>query len=632
MCNRRFLFLALCCALPLAAQAAPDATAGAAPASRPNILWLTSEDNGPHLGCYGDAFARTPHLDKLAAGGMRFERCWSVAPVCAPARTAIISGMYPSSTGSEHMRSSVPMPQGLKMFPQYLRDAGYYCTNNAKEDYNLEKPGKVWDESSKNAHWRNRRPGQPFFAVFNHEQTHESQCRKRPHTFVHQAADVKVPAYHPDCQEVRESWAQYYDQMTEMDAAVGRRLQELEADGLSQDTIVFYFGDHGPGLARGKRYPGDSGLRVPLIVHFPDKWKHLAPEHYAAGGCSKRLVSFVDLAPTLLSLAGIAPPAHLHGAAFAGPHAAPAREFLFGLRGRMDERYDLTRSATDGRYVYLRNFMPHKPWGQHVSYMFETPMTVAWQRLSQKGGLPEHLNYFWQTKAPEELYDLQSDPFETKNLAASTAPEHRAALERMRNASRQHQLRIRDVDMLPEAEMLARSKNSSPHDFARDSTAYPLEKILTQAELASGLSADATSALVSGLKDAEAGVRYWSAMGLLMRGEQCVRDHEEKLLPLLADASDSVRVASAEALAKFGQAAVVAKALDVLVPAADINKNPYYAAVAALNALDGLDLTAQNRRDAIKALPRTLNKGSGEANGRTGDYGQRLLKHILGGE
>src|SRR5262245_54088210 len=313
--------------------------------ARPNILWITSEDNGPQLGCYGDRFATTPNLDRLAARGMVYLKCWSNAPVCAPARTTIITGLYPTSTGSEHMRSMVRLPAGTKLYPQLLRDAGYYCTNNAKEDYNLEQTGQVWDESSNKAHWKNRAAGQPFFAVFNILVTHESQIRSRPHQPVHDPSQVRVPRYHPDTPEVRQDWAQYYDKLTEMDAIAGARVREIEDAGLADDTIIFYYGDHGPGMPRCKRWPYDSGLHVPLIVHVPAKFRSLAPREYMPGGNSDRLVSFVDLAPTLLSLVGVEPLDYLQGGAFMGRFEAPAREFVHGFRGRMDERYDLVRTV-----------------------------------------------------------------------------------------------------------------------------------------------------------------------------------------------------------------------------------------------------------------------------------------------
>src|SRR3954454_2861484 len=282
-----FAFVILVATLPVTA------------ADKPNILWVTSEDHSPNMGCYGDKLARTPNVDALAAKGMIFLHAWSCFPVCAPARSTIISGMYPTSTGAQHMRSMVPMPAGTKMFPQFLREAGYYCTNNSKEDYNLEKPGQVWDVSSNKAHWKNRKPGQPFFAVFNLLITHESQIRTRPHKLVHDPAKAPPPAYHPDTPEVRRDWAQYYDNITEMDKQMAARLKEVEEAGLTGETIVFFYGDHGSGMPRSKRWPYNSGLLVPLLVHFPEKYRSLAAKDYAPGGTSTRLVSFVDLAPTL---------------------------------------------------------------------------------------------------------------------------------------------------------------------------------------------------------------------------------------------------------------------------------------------------------------------------------------------
>ena len=269
-------------------------------ADRPNILWISSEDNGQHLGCYGDEYADTPNLDAFAKTGMRYKTAWSNAPVCAPARTTIISGMYPPSTGSQHMRSTTQLPteiagEAVKMFPAFLREAGYYCTNASKEDYNLDKTGQVWDQSNGKAHWKNRDEGQPFFAVFNETVSHESKIRSKPHELVHDPAGVRVPAYHPDIPEVRRDWAQYYDKLTEMDRRLGKHLKDLEKAGLADETIVFYWGDHGSGMPRSKRTPLDSGLRVPMIVRFPDKFKHLAPPEYQVDGESDRLVSFVDL-------------------------------------------------------------------------------------------------------------------------------------------------------------------------------------------------------------------------------------------------------------------------------------------------------------------------------------------------
>jgi arylsulfatase A-like enzyme len=574
----------------------------AADAPRPNILWLTCEDTGPHLGCYGDAYARTPNLDRLAARGMIYSTAWSNAPVCAPARTTIISGVYPTSTGAEHMRSLVPMPTSMRMYPQFLRDAGYYCTNNNKEDYNLEKPGRVWDDSSRKAHWNHRKPGQPFFAVFNYTVTHESQIRKRPHELKHDPAKVRVPAYQPDAPEVRHDWAQYYDLVTEMDGMVGRALDELAVAGLADDTIIFFYGDHGPGMPRSKRSACDSGLHVPLIVYVPPKLRQLAGKDYATGGKSDRLVSFVDLAPTLLSLIDVRPPEWMQGHAFLGPLASPEQRYVYGFRGRMDERYDLVRSVRDKRYVYVRNFMPHRPAGQHVAYMFETPTTRVWKRLYDEGKLAPPKTFFWQPKPPEELYDLQHDPDEVNNLAASAS--HQDVLKRMRAALREHLLATRDVGFLPEGEIHARSAGSTPYELGHNADAYPLERILGMADLASSLDPTVLPGLQTALvKGPDSAERYWAAMGILMRGKPAVAAGERELTWALRDNSPYVRIVAAEALGRFGDQSGREAALASLRELANPQKHDVYVSMFALNALGELRPLPADVIRAIKTLP-----------------------------
>jgi uncharacterized sulfatase len=569
---------------------------------RPNILWITSEDNGPHLGAYGDRFADAPNIDRIAAEGMIYRNAWSTAPVCAPARTAIISGMYPPSTGSEHMRSMTRLPDGMKMYPEYLREAGYYCTNNSKEDYNLEKPAEVWNESSRKAHWRNRKPGQPFFAIFNFTTSHESQIRKRPHTPVHDPARVRVPAYHPDTAEVRRDWAQYYDKITEMDAQVGRVLQELEDDGLADQTVIFYYGDHGSGMPRSKRWPYNSGLNVPMIVHFPQKLRDLAPADYAPGGETDRLVGFVDLAPTVLSLAGVKPPEHMQGHAFLGKHEAPEQPYLFGFRGRMDERYDMVRTVRDKRYVYIRNYMPHKIYGQYIAYMFQTPTTRVWKELYDQGKLEPPKTFFWETKPAEELYDLASDPDEVNNLADS--PEHREILKRLRQAQQALAANIRDVGFLPEGEIHSRSEGTTPYEMGHDERRYPIAKILACAEWASSLEKKDMSRLAGAFDDDDSAVRYWAAMGALMRGERAVASVRDELHDALADASPHVRAVAAEALGRYGSEDDAAKALGVLLELAPLDQNGVFVSMLALNALDAMDGRAQSAKEAIQKLPK----------------------------
>ena len=594
-----------------------------AASTAPNILWIVAEDINPQLGCYGDKYADTPSLDRFAAGALRYRNCWSAAPVCAPARTTLITGVYPPATGSEHMRSLVAMPAFMRMYPQLLRERGYYCSNNAKEDYNLEKPGKVWDESSKKAHWRNRKPGQPFFAVFNIEVCHESQIRIRPHTLKHDPAKAPLPAYHPNAPEVRHDWAQYYDKITEMDARFAARLKELEDAGLAEDTVVFFYGDNGGGMPRSKRWCYNSGLNVPLIVRVPEKFRNLAPKGYAAGGASERLVSFVDFAPTLLSIAGAKAPDWMQGHAFMGQLATPEPPYLHGFRGRMDERYDMQRSVRNHRFVYIRNYLPHLIYGQHVAYQFETPTTPVWKRLYDEGKLRPPQTFFWESKPPEELYDLQTDPDEVKNLAAS--PEHQAILLELRQALREHALSVRDVAFLPEAELHRRSAGTTPYDLGHDPKKYPLEKILAMAELASGLKPDALPQLQQAVKDADSGVRYWAAMGILMRGSNAVAASRDTLRAGLQDESPSVRIAAASALGQHGNAEDLKLVLPLLKGLAPPDKNGLYVSLEALNAIDALGGKAESLRDMLKTLPRR----DSEAPPRAAQCVPKLLNKML---
>jgi arylsulfatase A-like enzyme len=575
--------------------------AAAAELPRPNILWITSEDHGPEMGCYGDKFATTPNVDKVAARGMIYTRVWSAAPVCAPARTTLISGMYAQSTGGEHMRSLVAFPSGKRMFPQLMRDAGYYCSNNAKEDYNLAKPGKVWDESSKKAHWRNRAANQPFFAVFNSEKSHESKIRARAHTLVHDPAKVRVPAYHPDTPEVRRDWAQYYDIVSEADADAGKVLAQLETDGLAENTIVFYFGDHGSGMPRSKRWPYDSGLRVPLAVFIPEKFKGLRSPDYKVGGASDRLVSFVDFAPTVLSLASVKPPEWMQGRAFLGKFIAAPNEFLHGFRGRMDERNDLVRSVTDGRFIYIRNYMPHLIYGQHLDYMWQTPTTRVWEKLHNEGKLTPAQDAFWKPKPPEELYDLEKDPDEMQNLANVAA--HQEIKTRLATAQHEHALKIRDIGFIPEGERLLRAKNRSLYDLGHDNANYPLARVLETAELASLLEPNALPALKKATQDADSAVRYWAVLGILMRGSNAVASARDDLQQATKDSCVEVQIAAAQALAHFGDNAEVERSLARLVDLADWSKHHVFTAMAAVNSLDALGEKAAPVAAQIKRLP-----------------------------
>ncbi|MEM9017607.1 MAG: sulfatase-like hydrolase/transferase, partial [Verrucomicrobiota bacterium] len=571
----------------------------------PNILWVTSEDNGPHLGCYGDEYSISPNIDALAASGLRFARASSNAPVCAPARTTIISGIFPPATGAPHMRSMMPLPESMKLFPAYLREAGYYTTNHTKEDYNLEKGDDVWDDSSRNAHWRNRAEGQPFFAVFNITTSHESKIRNEmdDELRIHDPAKVRVPAYHPDTPEVRKDWAQYYDRITQMDAEIGARIEEMREAGLADDTIIIYWGDHGSGMPRNKRWPYNSGLHVPMLIHIPEKFADLAPDDYEVGGSSDRMFGFIDLAPTMLSLAGIEPKEWMHGHAFAGKYEVEGPEFSFGFRGRMDERYDLVRTVMGKRYVYLRQYMPHRIYGQYISYMFQTPTTQVWHDMFHAGELNEAQSHFWRTKPTEELYDLETDPDEVNNLAGSA--EHVEVLKKMRAAHVAWETEIRDLSFLPEAEIHHRSRELgvTPYEMGQNPKTYDFETAFAAAQLASSQKEEDLSEIVELLGSEDLASRYWGATGLLIHEEKGVEAGREALVAALEDSSASVAIVAAEALGRYGNEKEKAQALEVIMAHANQAEGDVIEAILAVNALDYVDDLAKPELETIRELP-----------------------------
>jgi len=431
---------------------------------RPNLLWISTEDMSPDMGCYGDKYAVTPNLDRLASQGVRYDRVFSHAGVCAPVRSGIITGMYPTTIGTQHMRCQGVPPHYVKCFSEYLRAAGYYCTNNAKTDYQFDPPLTAWDECSGKAHWRNRPEGSPFFAVINFTTTHESQIRNRSPEMLkrlsslgpderHDPAKAELPPYYPDTPKVREDWAQYYDIVTLMDKQAQAVLDQLEADGLAEDTIVWFWGDHGRGLPRGKRWIYDSGTRVPLIVRVPEKWRKAAlpesPDGLKPGGANDDLIAFIDFAPTVLSLAGVEIPRHVQGRAFLGRQKGKPREYVFGARDRMDEAYDLIRTVRDKRFRYIRNYMWHVSRSQDIDYMNQMPTMQEMRRLCAEGELQgPQMQYFEPAKPVEELYDTAADPHEVNNLVGD--PKFRDVLERMRAVHVEWCRDTGDMGLVPE--------------------------------------------------------------------------------------------------------------------------------------------------------------------------------------
>lgn len=474
--RREFMGLS---AAALSAMALPDIIRAAAGSeNRPNILWLSCEDMSRELGCYGYDNIRTPNIDRLAAQGLKYTNAYTVAPVCAPNRSGIITAMYPNSIGSSHMRTTEPghdyqcvPPPYVHCFTEYLRAAGYFCTNNSKTDYQFAPPVTAWDRNG-NSHndWAGRGDGQPFFSVINYTITHESRIRvpldKDP---VKDPASVELPPYYPDTPLVRRDMARYLDNIETMDSQVGEALARLERDGLADNTIVIFWSDHGRGLPRAKRWVYDSGIQIPLIVRWPG---HIEP-----GSISDELICSIDFGPTALSLAGVEVPAHMQGRAFLGQQKAPPRDYVFAFRDRMDETYDMIRAVRDKRFKYIRNYHPEKPYAQRIEYMDMMPTMQEWRRLAAGGRLtgPQKL-FFADTKPVHELYDCDADPHEINNLAYD--PAYAETLARLQAAMDEWIEDIDDVGFITEDQLIERfwpghrQPATSPPRFVPDGGAH----------------------------------------------------------------------------------------------------------------------------------------------------------------
>lgn len=427
-------------------------------ANKPNILWLVTEDISPYLACYGDSTATTPNLDRLAREGVRYTNVFDVSGVCAPSRSALITGMYPTSIGTDNMRTqaafptigipkySVVLPPEVKMFSELMRKGGYYCTNNGKEDYQFEGLRAGWDENSNDAHWRNRPKGKPFFSVFNFMVTHESKIwAKKNDPLLVDPAKVKLPPYYPESPVIRKDMARMYSNIMEMDKQVGTMLKQLEDDGLLEKTIIVFYSDNGGPVPRGKREVYDAGLHVPMLIRFPGKKD--------AGTTDDRLISFVDFAPTTLSLAGLPVPKYMQGQPFLGTQKANPRKYIFAARDRMDSEYDMVRAVRDNRYKYIKNFQPEKPFIQNIVYRQQMDLMNELVRLNKEGKLNEVQKlWFRKTKPAEELYDTQNDPYELNDLASD--PKYTSKLKELRSELERWMKLTNDKGFIPEKQWI----------------------------------------------------------------------------------------------------------------------------------------------------------------------------------
>jgi len=527
----------------------------------PNILWITAEDMSPTLGCYGDAYATSPHIDQLAADGVLYTNAFATAPVCSPSRSCIINGLPATSQGTQQMRSAFPIPEYMTGFPSVIREKGFYATNNVKTDYNNANWETIieasWDESSDTAHWRKRTGDTPFFSVFNLMTSHQSRTMVWPYEQfksdvqskltadeIHDPDTAPVPPYYPDTPVIRKTIARFYDCVTAMDNEVGAILQQLEEDGLADNTIVFFYSDHGSGMPRHKRALLDSGTKVPLIIRFPEKYQHLAPSK--PGTRTDRLVSFDDFGPTVLSLLGAAIPDYMEGTPFLGDTASPPREYTYSHRDRVDEVHDLARSVRDKQFLYIRNYMPHLGYNQPTAWPDLGEIRHEIYAHAKTGNMtPAQEHFAGPTRPIEELYDCRADPQNLNNLADS--PAHRNVLNRMRKQLERRLRESRDLGFIPEALAWQFSKGATPYELARSSSRdYQQSRLIKAASLVGNGS---EKALLRNLTHNDPGVRYWGAVGF-SAAESLSPKSVASLTEALTDDVLTVRIEAANALAR----------------------------------------------------------------------------------
>lgn len=504
----------------------PFTAFGADPPPRPNILWITSEDNAAHwIGCYGNAEAQTPHIDRLAARGVRFTHAYSNGAVCAVARSTLLTGVHAVTQGTQQMRSRYPLPSRFRPYVSYLRNAGYYCTNNSKTDYNFAGDDRAWwDESSGTAHYKHRPEGAPFFAIFNITVSHESSLfddKTAPYLSGERTPRiapeaVSVPPYLPDLPEVRRDIAIYHETITRMDRRVGRILAELEQAGLAESTIVFYFSDHGGILPRGKRYLHDTGTRVPLVIHVPPAFADRFS--FAPGTTRDEVVEFIDLAPTLLHLAGVEIPEQMRGRPLleAGESESAGRvAFLYA--DRFDETYRHQRAITDGRLRYIHNFAPHLPAALQNEYPYGIASWRAWRRASEENALSPPHRFFFNTPQPaSELFHTGRDTWEVKNVAGS--PTIRTLVE-MRSRLRQEMLDHHDLGVIPEPFWPELAPKGSIYDYAHRGD-FPWAEVVDASFRASMATENDLSYLIELMEGEHPVLRYWGALGCLGLGDR----------------------------------------------------------------------------------------------------------------
>ena len=601
--HKRFLVAATAITLAVATYAAPSA-------DRPNILWLTSEDNNVDwVGCYGNPHANTPNIDKLATEGFQYMQSYANAPVCAPSRSTWITGMLAISNGTHPMRSRNNIPHDrIKYYPDFLRANGYYTGNDNKTDYNIggRDDSDCWDNHGK-VDWNALKHKQPFFQIYNSYTSHESRAQGDVENTLHDPNDTTLRAYHPDLTDIRKNYAKYYDAMTRMDAEMGQWLQRLEKEGLADNTIVIYCSDHGGVMPRSKRYLFRTGLHSPLIIRIPEKYKHLWPAE-KPGTQIDRLISFVDMPKTWLSITGSEIPAYMQGRIFLGSKMEPEPEYSFSFRGRMDERLDNVRAVNDKHFLFIRNYMPYVPRMQHLQYLWKMKASQAWEAYVKAGKADEvQARSFAPKKWTEELYDMQADPDNVNNLIDN--PEYDEVAGRMRTALRSWQEEVHDSGLLPESEMVKRAADNglTIYDMVRDPKLYNLPALIDAADLALEKNPANLSKLWNLLDSPDSGLRYWGIVGCFLLSDQPAglqaletqADNSPALFHCLEDSSHEVRAMAAWLLIRMGEKERGFQTLDTLL------KEKSYATLAVLNILDWMGHDAARLSQTLEKLELT---------------------------
>ncbi len=535
---------------------------------KPNILWVTIEDTSPQfIGCYGNQDARTPVIDQLASEGIRFTNAFSTGTVCSPSRSCIITGVKTYKMGTGNHRSNYPVPEFIKGFPFYLQQQGYYTTNNAKTDYNVANAGQftneAWNESSGKAGWEGRKPGQPFFAVFNFMDSHQSRTMTESYSWYLKNVleelqekerigdnNFEMPPFYNNSPEMRKHFARVYNSIKLTDNKIGELLARLEKDHLKDSTIIFFYADHGEGEPRGKTNGINLGYRVPFVIWVPEMYKNLSPWG-KRGVVTDELIDFEDLAPTIISLAGGTVPDYLSGRILIGKNRSKPTDHLILSADRSDNGIDMVRSVTDGKYMYSRNFMPFMPEARYIRYMEIGEIKQQMRKDLAENKLNPLQKSLFEDRPAEFLFDIENDVWETKNLVAD--PAFRTVLDKMRSQLKTEILQARDVLFLPEYEIGLISETTTPYAYRLTDQNFPVAEIYDAASLSGFRGKDIADKQAKLLGSTNRVVRYWAILGLRSQNTEISIFYSKQIIQAMSDSYPPVAVtAAAIAYQQFG--------------------------------------------------------------------------------